>query len=151
MHAMIKGPFERVSNAINSGDFAAGADSEDASVIEAYIEALEQTIYRLSNEKEAARELREAAEAAWSEAKADADGEEAEASEDDVDEEPLTTDTPCGLCGSRMGIGPALTYVNVDNIKRHVHARCFNGDRYLDDDERKASDERLDAMFEETP
>ena len=148
MHAMIKGPFERVSNAINSGDFAAGADSEDASVVEAYIEALEQAICRLADKSEAARELREAAEAAWREAKASEDDDEAEASEDD-DEDPLTTDTPCGLCGGRMGIGPAFTYVNADNAKRHVHAHCFNGDRYLDDDERKASDERLDALFGE--
>ena len=145
MHAMIKGPFERVSNAINSGDFAAGADSEDASVIEAYIEALEQAICRLADKSEAARELREAAEAAWREAKADTDA------ADGDDEEPTTTDTSCGLCGDRIGLAPARTYVNVDNIKRWTHARCFNGDRYLDDDERKASDERLDAMFEETP
>ena len=137
MHAMIKGPFERISNAINSRDFAAGADSEDASVVEAYIKTLEQAIYRLADKNEAARELREAAEVAWSEAKAGAD------------DEPLTTDTPCGLCGDRMGIGPAFTYVNVDNVKRHVHAHCFNGDRYLDDDERAASDERLDALFGE--
>ena len=139
MHAMIKGPFERVSNAINSGDFAAGADSEDAAVVEAYIEALEQIVYRLADKSEAARELREAASVAWREAKVGAD------------DEPLTTDTPCGLCGGRMGIGPAFTYVNVDNVKRHVHEHCFNSDRYLDDDERAASGKRLDALFEETP
>ena len=149
MHAMIKGPFERFSNASNSGDVAAGADSEDASVVEAYIEALEQAICRLADKSAAARELREAADAAWSEAKAD-NSEEAEASEDDADDdEPLTTDTPCGLCGGRMGIGPAFTYVNVDNVKRHVHEHCFNSDRYLDDDERAASGKRLDALFGE--
>ena len=137
MHAMVKGPFERVSNAINSGDFAAGADSEDAAVVEAYIEALEQIVYRLADKSEAARELREAASVAWREAKVGAD------------DEPLTTDTPCGLCGGRMGIGPAFTYVNVDNVKRHVHEHCFNSDRYLDDDERAASGKRLDALFGE--
>ena len=137
MQAMIKGPFERVSSAINSGDFAAGADSEDAAVVEAYIEALEQIVYRLADKSEAARELREAASVAWREAKVGAD------------DEPLTTDTPCGLCGGRMGIGPAFTYVNVDNVKRHVHEHCFNSDRYLDDDERAASGKRLDALFGE--